>query len=77
MLPDIPVNAIAIDDSNPDIMYVGTDVGVFRTVDAARNWTWFSKALPNAQIYDMRLHSPTGLLRVITHGRGLWQRKVR
>jgi len=76
-LPDIPVNAIVIEDANPATVYVGTDVGVFRSLDAGKNWTWFSKGLPNCQIYDMRLHPVTGLLRVATHGRGIWQRKVR
>ena len=75
-IPDIPGNAIAIDDANPTTVYVGTDVGVFRTVDAGRTWTWFSKGLPNCQIYDMRLYSAGGFLRVATHGRGMWQRKV-
>jgi len=76
-LPDTPVNALVIDDMNPDTFYIGTDVGVFRTVDKGKKWTGFSKGLPNCQVYDMRLHSPSGLLRIITHGRGIWQRKVR
>ena len=76
-LPDIPVNALVIDDDKPDTIYIGTDVGVFRTVDGGRNWILFNKGLPNCQVYDMRLHSRTGLLRIATHGRGIWQRQVR
>jgi photosystem II stability/assembly factor-like uncharacterized protein len=76
-LPDNPTNALVIDDNKQGTMYVGTDVGVFCTYDAGKKWEWFSQGLPNAQIYDMRLHSPTGLLRVVTHGRGMWERKVR
>ena len=32
-LPDNPTNALVIDENNPNVMYVGMDVGVFRTVD--------------------------------------------
>lgn len=72
-LPDIPVNALVIDHS---IMYVGTDVGVFRTLDGGTTWTNFSEGLPNCAVFDMRLHSPTRLLRAVTHGRGMWERKL-
>jgi photosystem II stability/assembly factor-like uncharacterized protein len=75
-LPDNPANAIVIDEDNPDKMYVGMDVGVFSTIDGGKNWKKLGKGLPNVQVYDMRLHRPTKLLRVVTHGRGLWQLEV-
>jgi photosystem II stability/assembly factor-like uncharacterized protein len=75
-LPDNPANAIVMDDDNPDKMYVGMDVGVFSTTDGGKHWKKLGKGLPNVQIYDMRLHQPTKLLKVATHGRGLWQLKV-
>ena len=74
-LPDNPTNALVIDENNPNVMYVGMDVGVFRTVDGGKNWKPLGEGLPNVQIYDMRLFSPTHLLRVATHGRGMWQLK--
>ena len=37
-----------------------------------KNWKPLGEGLPNVQIYDMRLFSPTHLLRVATHGRGMW-----
>jgi hypothetical protein len=36
----------------------------------------FSDGLPNVAVYDLILHAPTRLLRVATHGRGLWERKL-
>ncbi len=75
-LPDIPVNAVAINDTNPDTIYIGTDVGVFSTVNRGKNWKWISEDVPNCQVYDLRFHSQSGFLRAATHGRGLWQRKV-
>ena len=32
-LPDIPVNAIVIEPNAPNTMYIGTDIGVYRTID--------------------------------------------
>jgi hypothetical protein len=75
-LPDIPVNALAIDPAAPDSYYIGTDVGMFRTSDAGQTWTEFSEGLPNCAIFDLRLHHPMRLLRAATHGRGLWERKL-
>jgi hypothetical protein len=56
--------------------YVGTDIGVFRTVDAGVNWQQFSDGLPNVAVYDLLIHAPTRLLRAATHGRGIWERKL-
>jgi len=41
-LPDIPVNAVAINDTNLDTIYIGTDVGVFSTVDRGKKWKWIN-----------------------------------
>ncbi len=79
-LPNCPANAIAI-DSNPDTIYVGTDIGVFRTTDGGESWKSFGVGLPRCAVLDMRLlhhkddhdHNSMHLLRVITHGRGMWE----
>jgi hypothetical protein len=81
---DIPVNAIVIDDQKPEIMYIGTDIGVFRTIDSGKSWIKFSEGLPNCAVFDMRLYTdnlyedqkPKQLLRIATHGRGMWERRL-
>jgi photosystem II stability/assembly factor-like uncharacterized protein len=75
-LPDIPANALVIDPAAPNTMYVATDIAVFRTTDGGATWTQFSSGLPNCAVYDMKLHNPSRLLRVGTHGRGMWERKL-
>jgi photosystem II stability/assembly factor-like uncharacterized protein len=72
-LPNTPVNALAIDENDESIMYIGTDVGVFCTQDDGTNWMSFSRGLPVCQVYDLRLNSSKGLLRAATHGRGMWE----
>ena len=75
-LPDIPVNAIVVDPAVADTIYIATDVGVFRTINSGTTWEPFSAGLPKSAIFDMGLHEPTRLLRVATHGRGMWQLKL-
>jgi photosystem II stability/assembly factor-like uncharacterized protein len=76
MLPDIPINAIAIEPKKPETMYIGTDIGVFRTTNGGESWAKFGRRLPRSPVFDMRLHYPTRLLRAATHGRGLWELKL-
>jgi photosystem II stability/assembly factor-like uncharacterized protein len=78
-LPTIPVNTIVIEPNHPKTMYIGTDIGVFRTKDEGKSWDKFGKRLPNCSVLDMRLllykneQTPFRLLRAVTHGRGLWE----
>jgi hypothetical protein len=75
-LPNTPINAIAIEPKKPETIYVGTDVGVFRTINNGESWTKFGKGLPTCAVFDLRLHEPTQLLRAVTHGRGMWELKL-
>ena len=75
-LPSTPINTLVIEQKEPFHIYVGTDIGVFRTSDNGNSWIRFSEGLPNCAIYDMRLYSEKRLLRVVTHGRGIWERQL-
>ena len=70
-LPDVPMYALAF--GSPTQWFVGTDIGVYRSVDAGANWANFSHGLPNTAIYDLRQRAGSNLLRAGTHGRGLWE----
>jgi photosystem II stability/assembly factor-like uncharacterized protein len=72
-LPDVPVNAIAVDPSNNNIVYLGTDVGVFASTDGGSTWTSFNTGLPVVAIFDIGISPVNGALRVSTHGRGIWE----
>ncbi len=79
-LIDIPVNAIVIYPEESDTLYIGTDIGVFRTINGGKDWVPFSEGLPNSPVFDMRLqylqYTSMRLLRVATHGRGIWERRL-
>jgi hypothetical protein len=54
-------------------MYVGTDLGIWKTVDGAVQWTYMGSAdgLPNAPVVDLQMN-PLGLI-AFTHGRGAFR----
>ena len=72
-LPTIPINAIEIDPTSPDTLFVAADVGVYRSFDAGQTWNAFSEGLPNALVKDLLFHAPTRLLRAATQSRGVWE----
>jgi photosystem II stability/assembly factor-like uncharacterized protein len=72
-LPDIPVNAIAVDLSSPNTLYIGTDIGVFRTTDSGLHWSDFGTGLPNVVISDLALNATGDLLRAATYGYGIFE----
>ena len=71
-----PVNSIVIDPANPDRLFCGCDVGVFRTDNAGVSWVPWDDGLPNVPVFDLVLHAPRRLLRAATHGRSVWERPI-
>ena len=75
-LLDVVANAIVVDPANPSHLYVGADIGVWRSTDSGANWAPFSQGLPDAAVTDLLLHNPRRLLRAATHGRGVYERTL-
>ncbi|MGQ9820102.1 MAG: T9SS type A sorting domain-containing protein [Candidatus Kapaibacteriales bacterium] len=76
--PDIPVNTIVLHPLNENILFVGTDIGVFASFDGGNNWLPFGRNLPHSPVVDLKISkysitSPTIPLRAATHGRGIWE----
>ncbi|HEX8150251.1 MAG TPA: MBG domain-containing protein [Pyrinomonadaceae bacterium] len=75
-LPDAPANAFAVDPADSNTLYLGTDIGVYRSVDGGANWAPFSNGLPRVAVFDMAVQNPSRRLRIATHGRGMWEVSV-
>ena len=71
-LPDAPLNAIAVDSLNNDIIYVGSDVGAFYSADGGFSWDILGESLPAVVINDMKIHPLTHELVAGTHGRSIY-----
>lgn len=56
---------------NPDLLFVGTERGLFVSVDSGNNWGRFSANLPKVAVHDMVIHPRDHALVLATHGRGI------
>lgn len=71
-LPAEPINVIREDHNNPNLLFVGTDFGVYASIDGGSNWTKFMNGMPVNPAYDMVIHPRENELVVATHGRGIF-----
>ncbi|HSP89451.1 MAG TPA: hypothetical protein VLN08_01005, partial [Vicinamibacterales bacterium] len=70
----IPANAftrvVREDDVRRDLLFAGTELGVFISWNGGRDWLPFQLNLPNTPITDLRVHQ--GNLIAATSGRSFW-----
>jgi ligand-binding sensor domain-containing protein len=71
-LPAGPVNVIIEDPRNANVLYVGTDFGVFVSTDGGARWNVVGANLPSVQVSDLQYHERDQVLVASTYGRGLW-----
>jgi photosystem II stability/assembly factor-like uncharacterized protein len=72
-LLDVEHNALAIDRLAPTNVYVGADIGLWHSADGGATWNPLANGLPEAPVFDVQIHPTRRLLRVTTHGRGLYE----
>ncbi|MFN7927041.1 MAG: BACON domain-containing carbohydrate-binding protein [Blastocatellia bacterium] len=74
-LPDIPVHCLVIDPSNTQRLYVGTDLGVFASLDGGATWAVENTGFANVVVEALQLNVYSGVttLYAFTHGRGAWK----
>ena len=57
---------------NKDLLFVGTELGLFVSVDGGQQWGQFTGNLPNVGVRDVVVHPRDHDLLIATHGRGLY-----
>jgi photosystem II stability/assembly factor-like uncharacterized protein len=75
-LPALPINAVAVNTADPNMVWVAADLGVYQSTDAGGSWQPYSTGLPNAYVGDLAYHGPQRRLRAGTRNRGVWEREV-
>jgi len=75
-LPDVPVNAFAIDPNVAGQLFAGTDIGVYISNDGGASWLPYTTGMPVVAVFDMQIQNTARILRVATHGRGMWERGI-
>jgi len=83
-LPNAPVNAVVVDATDANTVYLATDVGVYATraigscgaLAATACWSQYGTGLPLAPVTTLTTTSAsasTAVLTAGTYGRGVWQ----
>ncbi len=82
-LPNLPINCIKYQNGSDDILYVGSDVGVFIYDKTNEKWNPFNKmkdvsnvnniCMPKIIVEDLDINYCTGKLFSATHGRAIWE----
>ena len=71
-LPGEAINVIKEDPVNADVLYVGSDRGVYVSLDRGARWDTLDAGLPNVPVHDLVVHPRDRQLVAATHGRSVW-----
>lgn len=71
-LPDAPINDVIIDPHDNQILYVGSDVGVYSTADLGGSWALLGTGMPITAVADLVMDKKTRKIVAGTHGRSMF-----
>ncbi|MBZ5663894.1 MAG: glycosyl hydrolase [Acidobacteriia bacterium] len=57
---------------NANLLFVGTEFGLFLSIDGGAHWAQFKGGLPNVAVRDIAIHPRESDLMLATHGRGIY-----
>lgn len=75
-IPAGSINVIREDRRNANLLYVGTDFGVFVSTNGGARWEVLGGNLPSVQVSDLQIDVTNNLLVIATYGRGMWTMKA-
>ena len=60
------------DNINKDLLFLGTEMGLYATLDGGKKWFRMKNNIPwKAMVRDIQIHPATNDLIIATHGRGI------
>ncbi len=73
---DLPANRVARtlreDPRNPNVLYLGTEIGLFYSNNGGNNWVELKSNMPTLPFNDLVIQARDNDLVLGTHGRGVW-----
>jgi hypothetical protein len=66
------VHVVREDPRNAQVLYAGTQTGVFASFDSGVHWTDIRLGIPHVPVFDLQVHPRDNDLIVGTHGRGFY-----
>lgn len=76
-LPAEPINVIRDDPQNPNLLYAGTDHGLYVSIDQGKTFMAFSSGLADAPVHDLVIHPREKEIILGTHGRSIYIASVK
>ena len=64
--------AIVQDPVDPDLLFLGTEFGLWVSLDGGKGWTRWSNGFPTVSVMDLAIQPRDSDLIIATHGRALW-----
>jgi hypothetical protein len=64
--------AIREDHKNGNVLYLGTEIGLFVTVDGGQHWVELKNNMPTLPFNDLTIQARDNDLVLASHGRGIW-----
>ncbi|MGI8641153.1 MAG: FG-GAP-like repeat-containing protein [Pyrinomonadaceae bacterium] len=75
-LPSVPIRGIARHPNNSNKLYVGTEIGVFTSVNGGVTWDTVMDGPANVSVDELVFMSNSTTLLAATYGRGIWTTNV-
>jgi len=72
-LPPFAVQSLRWHPHDPDLVFAGTDLGLYRSTDGGLSWLPAGDGLPSASVHDIRIADDGSRIVVASHGRGIWE----
>ena len=72
---DLPQGAVSLiweDHKNPNLLFAGSEAGVFVSLDGGEKWFRFKQNMPDVPVRDLLVHPRENDLVLATYGRGVW-----
>jgi photosystem II stability/assembly factor-like uncharacterized protein len=66
------IHVVREDPVNPNLLYVGTEFGLYSSLDGGESWFSLQNNLPTVAVRDIAVHPAENDLIIGTHGRGVW-----
>ena len=66
------VHVIREDIRNENLLFVGTEFGIFASLDQGKTWFSLKNDMPTTAVRDIAVHPRENDLIIGTHGRGIW-----
>jgi photosystem II stability/assembly factor-like uncharacterized protein len=68
--PDVVVHSLLVMPFDTNIIWAGTELGIYESTDNGKTWAYANNGLPAVSVFDMQIVD--NQIVVATHGRGIW-----